>query len=286
LIGIQESLSDVSRGVDRLLYGQHYQNIRVWLSAPDPSTDYRKAVELRQANTGIWFLESEQYAHWKANPASFLWLHGIPGCGKTILSSTVIQSIQQHCANDAFQVVVYFYFDFNDPQKQAPEFMIRSLIVQLSEQCVKIPLALDALYSSCGDGRRQPSLEELLEALQQAILELPQCFIILDALDECTGTGTKQEELLHVLQSMAGWKFEQLHILVTSRREKEIQDALESFIEDRNIIYLESKVVDKDISAYVRQRLCDDKKLRKWYRDAKMGQEIEATLMEGAHGMY
>jgi len=71
----------------------------------------------------LWFLESEQYAKWKASPSSFLWLHGIPGCGKTILSSTVIEDILQHCTNDPGKAAAYFYFDFKDPQKQSSELM-------------------------------------------------------------------------------------------------------------------------------------------------------------------
>jgi hypothetical protein len=57
-------------------------------------------------------------------------------------------------------------------------------------------------------------------------------------------------------------------------------------VEEHNKICLQSKVVDKDISTYVHYRLCDDKKLRKWYNNVEVRQEIEAALMEGAHGMY
>ena len=56
--------------------------IREWLSPPDPSLNYDKALEQRQADTGLWFLESPDYSKWKIDPASFLWLYGIPGCGK------------------------------------------------------------------------------------------------------------------------------------------------------------------------------------------------------------
>ncbi|KAF9729867.1 hypothetical protein PMIN01_11800, partial [Paraphaeosphaeria minitans] len=46
--------------------------IRAWLSAPDPSTNYQKALKQRQDDTGLWFLESDQYAKWKTDVASFL----------------------------------------------------------------------------------------------------------------------------------------------------------------------------------------------------------------------
>jgi len=93
------------------------EKIHQWLSPPDPLLNYQKALKQRQADTGLWFLESSQYGKWKTDPTSFLWLHGIPGCGKTILSSTVLENVFQYRADDPTKVVAYFYFDFNDAQK-------------------------------------------------------------------------------------------------------------------------------------------------------------------------
>lgn len=179
-------------------------------------------------------------------------------------------------------MVAYFYFDFNDPQKRVPELMVKSLITQLSQQCTKIPTALETLFSSCENGQRQQSLDALLQALQQTIQEFPRSFIILDALDE----STDRAELMEIIETMAGWKLENLHIMATSRRERDLESSLECLVEEHNTICLQSKVVDKDISTYVHHRLCDDKKLRKWYNNVEMRQEIETALMEGAHGMY
>ena len=257
-------------------------NIYQWLSPPDPSLNYQKALKQRQTDTGLWFLESDGYAQWKIDPLSFLWLYGIPGCGKTILSSTILQSILQYCADNPGKAVTYFYFDFNDSQKQLPELMIRSLISQLSQQCDKIPTTLEALFSSCGNGQRQPSLDALLEVLYQMLLAFPQSYIVLDALDECADRAV----LMGLLERIAGWRLENLHILVTSRREQDIENSLKSIIDEQSTICLESKLVDRDINKYVCQRLSNDKGLKKWQKDPDIMHEIEARLMEGAHGMY
>jgi hypothetical protein len=253
-----------------------------WLSAPDPSLNYQKALKQRQADTGVWFLESEQYAKWKTDTASFLWLYGIPGCGKTILSSTILQNVFQYCADDPGKIVSYFDFDFNDPHKQDPELMVRSLISQLSQQSVKLPPILETLCSSCENRQRYPSLDDFLDVLHKMIQQSPQSYIILDALDECG----KRAELMDILESMAGWRLESLHILVTSRKERDIELSLEDFVDKQNTICLQSELVDKDIHTYIRQRLSDDKSLKKWRNDRYIQQEIETALMEGAHGMY
>jgi len=111
--------------------------------------------------------------------------------------------------------------------------------------------------------------------------ELPQVYIILDALDE----SAKRAELMEMLEEMAGWQLQNLHLLVTSRSERDIESCLEGFVDEQNRICLQSTLVDQDIQRYVRQRLSNDKRLRKWEKDATTTRQIETILMSGAKGM-
>jgi Cdc6-like AAA superfamily ATPase len=255
--------------------------IRKWLSAPDPSINFQRALKERYSDTGLWFLESEEYTRWKTDAASPLWLYGIPGCGKTVLSATVLQNVLQHCHHDPGKVTAYFFFDFNDAQKQNPELMLRSLLGQFSQQSINIPTSLDVLFSLCDSGQRQPSVHALLEALRPMVQELPNVYIIIDALDECV----QRVELMDILETMAGWQLQNLHLLVTSRKERDIESSLEGFIDGQDRVCLQSTLVDKDIKRYVRQRLSTDKNLQKWQKDDAIRQEIEVVLQTGAHGM-
>ena len=256
--------------------------IRRWLSAPDPSTNFQKALKLRQANTGLWLLKSDEYTRWKNAAETSLWLYGIPGCGKTILSSTVLQDVHQHCQDDPGKVIAYFFFDFNDSKKQDPEMMLCSLLCQLTQQSIKIPAGLDTLFSTCGSGERQPSIGALLDALQSITQDLPQIYIVLDALDECS----HRTELMEMLRIMMKWNAPNLHILLTSRKERDIETSLEGCIDPKNSICLESQVVDEDIQLYVQQRMLNDSALSKWTKDVALQQEIQTALREGAKGMY
>ncbi|KAH7118875.1 hypothetical protein B0J11DRAFT_582674 [Dendryphion nanum] len=253
-----------------------------WLSPPDSSTNYQKALKQRQANTGLWFLDSVQYSRWKTFDASFLWLHGIPGCGKTILHSTVLEDVLQYCHDDPGKAAAYFFFDFQDAQKQDPGLMLRSLICQLSQQFFQVPSSLDTLFSSCQNGLQQPSIHALLDVTQKIIKDFPHVFLTLDALDECT----QRPELLGMLETIAKWQLPNLHLLATSRRERDIETSLETLVEDQDRICVQSSLVDKDIKRYIRQRLSDDKSLRKWKKDAVIQREIETILMNGACGMF
>ncbi|KAJ4339413.1 hypothetical protein N0V95_007791 [Ascochyta clinopodiicola] len=256
--------------------------ICTWLSAPDPSTNYHKAHQQRQADTGLWLLDGPNFSQWKESAASRLWLYGIPGCGKTILSSTIIKHLLQHCNDDASMVTAYFYFDFNDAQKQDPELMLRSLLCQLLQRSSMIPKGVNALFSSSNNGQQQPPLHALLEVTLQVMQQFTHAYIVLDALDECT----QRPELMDMLETVAGHQLDSVHLLMTSRKERDIESSLEIYIKEKDTICLQRDVVDKDIQRYVQQRLSNDKSLTKWNKDAAIKQEIEAALMRGARGMF
>jgi hypothetical protein len=189
--------------------------------------------------------------------------------------------VLQHCAGDPGKVAAYFYFDFNDPQKQSPELMMKSLISQISHQLFSIPAALEMLFSSCENGQRQPSTDALLDVLRKILQEFPESYLILDALDECS----ERHELLRLLEGMASWRLPRLHLMLTSRKERDIETSLSTFVGERDAICLEHQKVDQDIRSYVLQRLQNDSGLKKWNKDPKIRQEIENALMSGAHGM-
>ena len=143
-------------------------------------------------------------------------------------------------------------------------------------------MSLGTLFSSCQNGQRQPSLHALLEVLQQMMQEFPHIYIVLDALDECSGW----EELTDILETMSAWQLQNSHILLTSRKERDIESSLETFIRQQDVVCLQSKLVDRDIHKYVQQRLTADKQLSRWGRDPALRQDIEAALMKRAQGMY
>jgi hypothetical protein len=164
--------------------------------------------------------------------------------------------------------------------------MIRSLIVQLStqplsSQSLNISRALKSLFASKNNGQQRPTAGELLTTLQQMIEEFDETFVILDALDECN----HRNELLEDIEKIKGWKKEKLHILVTSRKEPDIEEHLTPLVCDKGIICIQSALVDNDIRLYVRARLQNDSRLKRWHKMPEIQLEIERTLMEKANGM-
>ena len=278
---VSKRVDEIALGITTLQTSERY-NIRQWLSAPDPSSNYNKALKSRLADTGIWILRNNTYIDWLSKPGSHLWLYGIPGCGKTILSSAVIQSVVEDCQSRTNSVVLYFYFDFNDIEKQQYEKMIRSLVVQLSSKSARTLQLLESLYSSCMNGDRQPTYELLLTTLHHMIGGFEDTYLIIDALDECL----ERQELLAGIKEFPNWEDTNLHILTTSRNERNIEDCMDYFVGVQESIRIQSVSVEHDIRAYIHHRLQTDQTLRRWQKQHKVQQKIENSLMDKAGGMY
>jgi len=171
----------------------------------------------------------------------------------------------------------YFYFDFNDSAKQQVENLLRCIIKQLCFGREKLSDMIEKMHIQHGKGRAL-SLQTLLAAFVSALDDLESAYIIIDALDECT----ERDKLLDLLIDIAERKIKKLHVLVTSRKERGIQIALDSIVLGN--ISLDSSKVDDDITLHVRQRIKKSRQLNRWSDEVKL--EIETTLVDGAHGMY
>ena len=119
-----------------------------------------------------------------------------------------------------------------------------------------------------------------LKTLKDTAESSTDVFILVDALDECKELG----ELLTTIEDMVKSNIASLHMLVTSRREKEIEDSMSTLLDDEHKICIQSTLVKDDIRAYVRGRMCIDRKLKKWQKP-EIQAEIEEVLVEKADGM-
>ncbi|KAK0968242.1 hypothetical protein LTR54_018228 [Friedmanniomyces endolithicus] len=97
--------------------------LQKWLAPPDPLFNPRKALKLRSANTGKWYLQGARYEAWKTTGPPYTWLYGSAGSGKTILSTGIIEDLQEYCRDDPARSLAVYFFDFNDVDKQDPSKM-------------------------------------------------------------------------------------------------------------------------------------------------------------------
>jgi Cdc6-like AAA superfamily ATPase len=281
---VNATVNEISSRTKDVASLQKQDAMHKWVSPPDPSTNYNKALQQRQEGTGRWLLQRSLFRKWQTQQNSFLWLHGIPGCGKTILSSTIIEHLVDTHPD---QLLLYFYFDFTDAGKQTLDNVIRSLINQLYHKRKDTQKLLDSLFSSCDNGRCQPTCELLCKVFLQMISQAQEIYIVLDALDECSKRkGLLSEGLLAWIQSLLEQKQGNVHLLVTSRPEHDIELVLRNLAQsEEDIVPLQSNVVHDDIRSYIHTRVKEGNGLKRWQSQPDVLDEIETQLMEKANGM-
>jgi hypothetical protein len=74
------------------------------------------------------------------------------GCGKTMLSSTIIAHLNESCEGDVSSIVAYFFFGFNDAGMRSLKAIVASLIMQLLQKSKNRPASLEEtmLKFQCG----------------------------------------------------------------------------------------------------------------------------------------
>ncbi|KAG9758549.1 purine and uridine phosphorylase, partial [Aureobasidium melanogenum] len=265
--------------IRELQFDHHNKEIRNWLSAPDPSTNYVNALEKRHEGTGLWFTHGEALGRWKRQPDSFLWVHGIAGSGKTVLSSTIIEHLKSDIRPE--QALLYFYFDVNDPNKQTLENMLRSLTAQLYQGQLEARGPVDELWNAQKNNHQQPSEQSLNTVLLAMLSKVRDTCIVLDALDE---TST-QSDILAWLKIVHETDCS-VRILVTARREESIESALRDWTQPDKWISIQGDDVDEDIRAYITHIVQHGKELDRWQSRPDVQHQIESELVEKANGMF
>lgn len=119
-------------------------------------------------------------------------------------------------------------------------------------------------------------------ALGSTIRETSPTFIIIDALDECPTHGGERAKLLELLRSLVASQSVNLHILVTSRKESDIEEKLTGSV-ILSPISIQGEDTDIDIRTHVKAQLASDSTMSKWPEQTKL--EVEEVLTTKAKGM-
>ena len=199
----------------------------------------------------------------------------------TLISSIIIQDLLLQCNTRSHTALAYFYFDFNTTTKQELLYCLSSIVAQLCSQIKNVPDQIKKSYERCSSGKHQASIDEMRTMLFKVAESLDDVFIILDALDECPKNG-EREQLLVALSEIMSQSCGNLHVLVTSRREPDIEQSLLPLL-THPAISVHGSGLDLDIKMYISWQLATDSRLKKW--SAEIKSEIENSLTAGANGM-
>lgn len=245
-------------------------DIKRWLNAPDPWTNHALARERCAPNTGQWLLRSEEYVKWKSDHApQHLWLHGRPGCGKTVLCSTIIEDLRSEKLRCPLAV---FYFCSHDDCKQRYDDLLRSLVLQTAvEEQVQSRLRQAYEQSDTRVAKRDD-----LEKIVLASGKRDGLILAIDALDESVEMSDVLIGLARLVKQLP-----RLRIIATSRMTEDILRLIRDLAFEP--ITVDNPAVGDDIGLYVESRLKNDKALDRLDEDTKS--LIRQHVAEKSDGM-
>ncbi|KAK2059928.1 hypothetical protein LY76DRAFT_677679 [Colletotrichum caudatum] len=249
-----------------------------WLSAPDPSTNAASARTRRHPGTGAWLLESATFREWEAGIRQHLWLYGYAGCGKTVLSTIILDHLREKSPD----LTLGFFFDFNNTGNQTLESLLRSLALQLYRTGGKAAMRLDYLFRANDDSQTQPGISALSACVESMLRTLPRVNIVVDALDECT----TRDQLLSWIRGLAsGPGDHNIKMIVTGRPEAEFECELLQIFEN-NCTLLDKKAIDADIRSYVNHELYQRPDFVGKRLPQDVVEQIITRIGDGADGMF
>jgi Cdc6-like AAA superfamily ATPase len=242
-------MAAVQGGVNELLHAQHdqeHETILKWLT-PINGIDYNSQqndyIMRRQHGTGQWFLESREFQTWLNTDNQTLFCPGIPGAGKTIMTSIIIEYLQSNYTDSN---IAYIYCNIELRDKQIPTVMLESVLKQLVQKQSPLPQGVKDLYERHKGKQSRPRLQELSEVLQSVISPGSRTFIIIDALDECQNHDKCRSKLLSEIFTLQNKT--QLNLLATSRP----QEVEATF---SGCISREIHATREDINAYLDEQI-------------------------------
>ncbi|KAI6780643.1 uncharacterized protein J7T54_001147 [Emericellopsis cladophorae] len=250
-----------------------------WLAPVDYAIRHSAFVKRQQERTGTWVLQSDEFKRWTEDRLeSTLFCPGIPGAGKTIMTSIVVQNIVTRHRDDTETAIAYIYLDYLRQNEQGIEDLLSNILKQLSEYRSSTPSELDELHKKHTVTHRgtRPSLQEISSVLQSVIVSNLRTFIVIDALDECDNSDGSRSRLLHELKNLR--QKSGVKLFATSRHIPEIA------AEFQGCTTLEIRASDHDILAYLEGRALELPKCAS--RSPSLKEEIKLGILRAADGMF
>ncbi|RYP79389.1 hypothetical protein DL769_002973 [Monosporascus sp. CRB-8-3] len=219
--------------VNSLASEQGRREILAWLK-PEKIDSHEIHLEkrnMREEETCDWMTRSDIWKTWVEGGSKsqhghrrFLWIHGIPGAGKTILASFLIDAIANNCQSKGYS---YYYCSHQRSQDEMRPFL-QWVLADLCNQSDRfIPQELLNLYKKHRGSVRTVLIDDLLKCLLAVTRRFSrQVCIAVDAVDE---SSKPRNHFLKVLTTIGtDPDFDHVSLLLISRDEQDIRAAFEA----------------------------------------------------------
>ncbi|KAJ9419395.1 hypothetical protein FOXG_06622 [Fusarium oxysporum f. sp. lycopersici 4287] len=272
-------------GVDRLNQFQDNQKRREedqkilnWLTAIDYTLQHNDFISQREEGTGHWLLESTAFQEWLETSTETLFALGMPGAGKTILTSIVVDELFKRYSDDDTIGIAYIYCNFQRTHEQKATDLLASLLKQLAQRRPTLPDSVGKMYKRHHRYQTRPLFDEISTTLQSVSTLYSRVFIVIDALDECQASGGCRSRLLNGIFDLQ--ENSKAKIFATSR---DIPEISEKFRKRRS---LEIEIYAHDVDVH---RYLDGNMFQMQYSvgcNPELEREIKTRITQSARGMF
>ncbi|KAH9209097.1 beta transducin-like protein HET-E2C40 [Leptodontidium sp. 2 PMI_412] len=163
------------------------------LHITDPRKDKKRIVEGKGGllvDSYHWVLEHRDFKQWRDHEQSYLlWIKGDPGKGKTMLLCGIVDELNK--PNAGTHLLSYFFCQATDPRINNATAVLRGLLYLLIDQQPSLISCIQKQYDHAGrtvfeDANAWVAVSEIFTNVLQD-RSLKSTYLIIDALDECTG---------------------------------------------------------------------------------------------------
>src|SRR5205814_5059978 len=172
------------------------------------------------------------------NPSPHLWVHGLPGSGKSVLAANTINFLQENPSS----ICAYFFCNYGEPAKRSADSIVRTIASQVARSSEPSLTALTKLRLSHYNLTRPiPLLWQHLVLEVVGLLER-HIYIVIDGLDECDEEERKLLMDIIISTKQGG----NISWMVFSRYLSDIADFIQS-----PVIALEPDDTAQDMTDYI-----------------------------------
>jgi hypothetical protein len=246
-----------------------------WLKVAGELRDdeLERLLEKKQQGTCEWIFNNHLFQTWMddVHGEPVLWLKGIPGAGKSILSASIICRMKNG-GGDGFTTVYHICNSYTTGKDLRGEIM-RSIAAQLLQDNLELASYIFENYANKG---LEPSIARLRNLLPELLKTIPSVRIIVDGIDEYP--ESEQTKVLKELMSLTKETNVQCKLLFSNREGKQINQILKK----KPTISLRDQQhnVHRDIQIYVHaflNRMRDD-------FDTGLIDKVEHNIIKQANG--
>ncbi|KAI1772428.1 hypothetical protein F4818DRAFT_449493 [Hypoxylon cercidicola] len=297
------AIGSTVKDIEAALNDGEKRRVLAWLKPPklDMRDFHMEQHDKQEDETCDWITNSRGWKQWLEGGSSdpdgyrrFIWINGIPGAGKTVLASFLIDEVAKHCCYTG----VSYYYCLGERSQEETIPLLRWMVGDLSRQAGRfIPQELEDLYEA-GAFTIQGLMNCLLAFCRWFEQNNRRVYLVVDAVDESQKPRKRLLDLL--IKIGTDPSFENVSLLMTSRDEKDIRETMEDlrvplpmkrpFEDDAELtspftdITMSNGDVMRAIRTYVKKQFARSSKFSRWTPIFR--EQVETELARNARGMF